>query len=132
MIILSANPALKWMVLIVSAMCLGLSAEFVYMLVDGGNVPVLMVLIAFSLLNAIGLLRLTSWARLTSIFALWVVILSVVGRFSPTYVDHYASLGQVPPSTTYLILTTLVVAVPCLFVINLFHKYRKNFRRVWF
>lgn len=132
MIVASSNPVLKWAALLASAASLVLAAVFAGMLAEGGAVPVLLALIAVCLLNAAGLLRLTAWARRTSTVMLWLLILYAVGRFNPKYVDQFAARGQVPPDVSYLILTTLAIAVPCLAVLYVFRKYKQDFRRQWF
>lgn len=132
MIVSSANRILKWTVLLTSAASLALAAWFVYMLSNGGTVAVLAILIAVCLINVLGLMRLTSWARVTSTVMLWLGILSPLGRFTPMSVDQYASHGQAPPNLLYLILTTLLIAIPCGIAIYVFRRYRQQFRQAWF
>jgi hypothetical protein len=129
---MSARPTLKWAVLLTSVASLALAFLFASMLYDGGNVPILLALIAICLLNAVGLLRMTAWARVTSTILLWLVILSAIARLSPKSVDQYVANGQAIPSVTYLVGTSLLLAVPCFVVLYIFRKHRDEFRRQWF
>lgn len=131
MIILPENRLLKWTVLLTSAASVLLAAVLTQWLAVGGSIAVLSILIVLCIINALGLLRLTVWARLSSTVLLWVVILSMVARFGPLSVDQYTSQGQTPPSVPDLIGTTLIVALPCLAAIVIMRRYRQEFRRAW-
>jgi hypothetical protein len=129
---LSARATLKWAVLLTGAASLALAFFFAGMLYDGGNVPILLALIVICLFNAAGLLRMTAWARVTSTILLWLTVLYAVARLSPRSVDQYVANGQTPPTVTYLVVTTLAVAIPCLAVLHIFRKHRDDFRKQWF
>lgn len=132
MLVLPSNPVLKWAVLFTSAGSLALAVIFANMLYEGGNTPILIIFIAICLLSAAGLLRTTVWARITSTILLWLTVLYAVARVSPRSVDQYVASGQTPPTVSYLVVTTLAVAIPCLVVLHLFRKHRGEFRRQWF
>lgn len=132
MIVLPTNTMLRWTVLLTSAASVALAAILIQWLAGGGSVLVLGILIAVCLINALGLLRLTTWARVSTTILLWLVIISLLGRFTPMYVDQYVSHGQDPPSLLHLILTTLAIAIPCFVAIFILRKYRDQFRRAWF
>lgn len=132
MFVLPSTPVLKWAVLFTSAGSLALGVIFANMLYEGGNAPILLILIAVCLLNAAGLLRSTTWARVTSTILLWFTILYAVAWISPKSVDQYVANGQAPPSVSYLVITTLVVAIPCLVVLHFFRKHRDEFRKAWY
>ncbi|MEJ2376445.1 MAG: hypothetical protein P8Y71_13860 [Pseudolabrys sp.] len=118
--------------LLSSAASVALAAALIQWLAGGGSMLVLGILIVVCLINALGLLRLTAWARVSTTVVLWLVIISLLGRFTPMYSAQYVDHGQVPPSLPYLILSTVVIAIPCLAAIVIFRKHREQFRRAWF
>lgn len=80
------------------------------------------------LVTAYGLLRVKSWARVTSVVLLWLIIILVtVGLINPYMASDLMSAGITPPAVSSLLMIIVPTVVLLLVLLHFLGKYKGRF-----